>query len=161
MLQQQFAETESRGCTGCASCKCELRAVIYVIIIWCCWVYPNTLRLLTTYLQCYVQAHKAPLAAWSHFDLLTGCYGSGFRVLNPQAHNVKTLSCVQAHKAPLAAMAWSHDGTFLATASTTGTVIRWVLQHCVWAQRLLLLDSITVCRTKALEHCYHPVSGTT
>jgi hypothetical protein len=32
--------------------------------------------------------------------------------------------CLQAHKAPLAAMAWSHDGAFLATASTTGTVIR-------------------------------------
>uniref|UniRef100_A0A383W1Z6 Anaphase-promoting complex subunit 4 WD40 domain-containing protein n=1 Tax=Tetradesmus obliquus TaxID=3088 RepID=A0A383W1Z6_TETOB len=31
---------------------------------------------------------------------------------------------VQAHKAPLAAMAWSHDGAFLATASSTGTVIR-------------------------------------
>jgi hypothetical protein len=33
-------------------------------------------------------------------------------------------SFVQAHKSPLAAAAWSHDGAFLATASTTGTVIR-------------------------------------
>lgn len=31
---------------------------------------------------------------------------------------------VQAHKTPLAAMAWSHNGAYLATASTTGTVIR-------------------------------------
>ena len=29
-----------------------------------------------------------------------------------------------AHKSPLAAMAWNHNGTYLATASSTGTVIR-------------------------------------
>jgi len=31
---------------------------------------------------------------------------------------------IPAHKAPLAALAWSHDGGYLATASSTGTVIR-------------------------------------
>lgn len=31
---------------------------------------------------------------------------------------------IQAHKSPLAALAWSHNGAYLATASTTGTVIR-------------------------------------
>lgn len=31
---------------------------------------------------------------------------------------------IQAHKTPLVALAWSHNGAYLATASTTGTVIR-------------------------------------
>ncbi|KAI8477507.1 MAG: WD40-repeat-containing domain protein [Monoraphidium minutum] len=34
------------------------------------------------------------------------------------------LSEIPAHKAPLAAMAWSSDGALLATASSTGTVVR-------------------------------------
>lgn len=41
---------------------------------------------------------------------------------------------VMAHKAPLAAMAWNHNGTYLATCSTTGTVIRvYAMPHAVKA----------------------------
>ncbi|KAF8066255.1 ATG18B [Scenedesmus sp. PABB004] len=50
--------------------------------------------------------------------------GGSLRVYDLLADGGHVLCELHAHKAPLAAMAWSADGALLATASTTGTVIR-------------------------------------
>ncbi|EGO57010.1 hypothetical protein NEUTE1DRAFT_65975 [Neurospora tetrasperma FGSC 2508] len=45
-------------------------------------------------------------------------------VLVYDALNLKTVNVVEAHKSPLCAIALNHDGSMLATASETGTIIR-------------------------------------
>lgn len=90
------------------------------------------------------QAHPCPC-----FLLSYSATSGSLQVYDLASDGGNALVEINAHKTPLAAMAWSHDGSLLATASSTGTVIRvHALQH--GASRLF---SFRRGSTAATVHC--------